>query len=239
MLSEPCWRRAPSVRARGKLGSSRFRDGRRRGRRQDEGHLLRPFTADSFVVTLAESAIFQRYEGRRRTWVDIDPPFALVRAVLSNDGKWIFPKVAGVIMTPTLRPDGSLIDAPGYDPSTELYLSGTLQLPPIPPQPTRDEAFDALAMLKDLFSEFPFKTALDCSVAVAALLSALLRGSMPTAPIVLVTATNRAPARASSSTRSPRSSPGGAAPPRFQGELGKRQRRSSAPSCSAAPKYVA
>jgi putative DNA primase/helicase len=149
---------------------------------------LRPFTADSFVVTRAESAIFQRYEGRRRTWVDIDPPFALVRAVLSNDGKWIFPKVAGVIMTPTLRPDGSLIDAPGYDPSTELYLSGTLQLPSISPQPTRDEAFDALATLKDLFSEFPFKTALDCSVAVAALLSALLRGSMPTAPIVLVTA---------------------------------------------------
>jgi putative DNA primase/helicase len=149
---------------------------------------LRAFTPDSFVVTLAESAIFQRYDGRRRAWVDIDPPPALVRAVLSNDGKWAFPKVAGVIMTPTLRPDGSLIDTPGYDPSTELYLSGTLQLPPISPQPTRGEALDALATLKDLFSEFPFKTALDCSVAVAALLSALLRGSMPTAPIVLVTA---------------------------------------------------
>ena len=149
---------------------------------------LRAFTPDSFVVTLAESAIFQRYDGRRRAWVDIDPPVTLVRAVLSNDGKWVFPKVAGVIMTPTLRPDGSLLDTPGYDSSTELYLSGALQLPPISPRPTRDEALDALATLKDLFSEFPFKTALDCSVAVAALLSALLRGSMPTAPIVLVTA---------------------------------------------------
>jgi putative DNA primase/helicase len=149
---------------------------------------LKPFTPDSFVVTLAESAIFQRYDGRRRAWVDIDPPLSLVRAVLSNDGKWAFPRVSGVIMTPTLRPDGSLIDTPGYDAATELYLSGALQLPPIPPQPTRDEALGALATLKDLFGEFPFKTTLDCSVAVAALLSALLRGSMPTAPIVLVTA---------------------------------------------------
>ena len=149
---------------------------------------LKPFTPDSFVVTLAESAIFQRYDGRRRAWVDIDPPLSLVRAVLSNDGKWAFPRVSGVIMTPTLRPDGSLIDTPGYDAATELYLSGALQLPPILPQPTRDEALGALATLKDLFGEFPFKTTLDCSVAVAALLSALLRGSMPTAPIVLVTA---------------------------------------------------
>jgi putative DNA primase/helicase len=109
---------------------------------------LRPFTADSFVVTLAESAIFQRYDGRRRTWVDIDPPFALVRAVLSNDGKWIFPKVAGVIMTPTLRPDGSLLDAPGYDPSTELYLSGTLQLPPIWPAAVADRRRQALFLWK-------------------------------------------------------------------------------------------
>jgi putative DNA primase/helicase len=149
---------------------------------------LKSFTPDSFVVTLAESAIFQRYDGRRRAWVDIDPPLSLVRAVLSNDGKWAFPKVAGVIMTPTLRPDGSLLDTPGYDSSTELYLSGGLQLPPISPRPTRDEALDALATLKDLFTEFPFKTALDCLVAVAALLSALLRGSMPRAPTVLVTA---------------------------------------------------
>jgi putative DNA primase/helicase len=149
---------------------------------------LKPFTPDSFVVTLAESAIFQRYDGRRRAWVDIDPPLSLVRAVLSNDGKWAFPRVSGVIMTPTLRPDGSLIDTSGYDAATELYLSGALQLPPIPPQPTRDEALGALATLKDLFGEFPFKTTLDCSVAVAALLSTLLRGSMPTAPIVLVTA---------------------------------------------------
>jgi putative DNA primase/helicase len=149
---------------------------------------LKPFTPDSFVVTLAESAIFQRYDGRRRAWVDIDPPLSLVRAVLSNDGKWAFPRVSGVIMTPTLRPDGSLIDTPGYDAATELYLSGALQLPPIPLHPTRDEALGALATLKDLFGEFPFKTTLDCSVAVAALLSALLRGSMPTAPIVLVTA---------------------------------------------------
>jgi hypothetical protein len=197
---------------------------------------LRAFTPDSFVVTLAESAIFQRYDGRRRNWVDVDPPLALVRAVLSNDGKWVFPKVAGVIMTPTLRPDGSLIDTPGYDAATELYLSGTLQLPPIPPQPTRDEALDALATLKDLFGEFPFKTTLDCSVAVAALLSALLRGSMPTAPIVLVTANESSTGKSFLVNTIAAVVTGRRCPASLPGRTRRRPRRSSAPSCSAAPK---
>ena len=122
---------------------------------------LRAFTPDSFVVTLAESAIFQRYDGRRRAWVDIDPPVALVRAVLSNDGKWVFPKVAGVIMTPTRcgpRTPRSLLDTPGPDSSTgALSVRSAAAAADLAPPDQGRGARRASDALKDLFSEFPFQ----------------------------------------------------------------------------------
>jgi hypothetical protein len=150
---------------------------------------LRPFIVDSFIEPVAEAAIFQRFSLRQKAWTDIDPPLQLVRMVLSRDRRWVFPRVSGIITTPTLRCDGTLFDAPGYDPRSELYLLPGLQLPPIPERPTREQAETALAMLKTLFAEFSFqRKELDCSIAISGLLTALLRGSLPTAPVYLVVA---------------------------------------------------
>src|SRR5262249_27371866 len=111
--------------------------------------------------------------------------------------RWTSPHVGDIITRPARRPDGSLLATPGYDPSAELYLLPSLQLPPIAEQPTRQDALTALAKLKDdLFCEFSFRDKvgdglekkLNCSVAISALLTALLRGSLPTAPIYLIRA---------------------------------------------------
>jgi hypothetical protein len=150
---------------------------------------LSAFDRYSLIEPLTEAAIFQHFDGRRRAWVDIDPPPTLVSMVLSRRRRWAFPRIGGVITTPTLRADGSLLDAPGYDPRTELYFKTDLKLPPIPAKPAVDDARAALAILKEPFAEFSFKNkSLDLSVAISALLTALLRGSLPTAPIVLVRA---------------------------------------------------
>jgi hypothetical protein len=150
---------------------------------------LRPFIVDSFIEPVAEAAIFQRFNLRQNAWTDIDPPLQLVRMVLSRDRYWVFPRVSGIITTPTLRCDGTLLDAPGYDSRSELYLLPGLQLPPIPERPTREQAETALATLKTLFAEFSFqRKELDCSIAISGLLTALLRGSLPTAPVYLVVA---------------------------------------------------
>jgi hypothetical protein len=93
-----------------------------------------------------------------------------------------------------------LLATPGYDPSSELYLLSSLQLPQVAERPARQDALAALAKLKDLFGEFSFRDKnkdglekrLNCSVAISALLTALLRGSLPTAPIYLVRATTPA-----------------------------------------------
>jgi hypothetical protein len=157
---------------------------------------LSAFNADSFIEPVAEAAIYQRWSVRQKAWIDIDPPLQLVRMVLSRERRWVFPHVSGIITTPTLRPDGSLLATPGYDPRSELYLLLGMQLPPIPEHPTRQEAQAALEKLKDLLREFSFQDRkgdglekrLNCSVAISGLLTALLRGSLATSPIYLVRA---------------------------------------------------
>jgi Bifunctional DNA primase/polymerase, N-terminal len=157
---------------------------------------LHAFSSDSFLRPVAESATFQKYNIRNNTWVDIDPPLQLVRTVLANPRCYKFPRVSGVIATPTLRPDGSLLDDAGYDLETELFLLPGFKLPPMVSHPTKDQARTALATLTDLLSEFTFKgiggsepeRPLNRSVALSGLLTALVRGSLPTAPMHLVRA---------------------------------------------------
>jgi putative DNA primase/helicase len=156
---------------------------------------LRELSPESFLGPAAESAAFQKYDRKRNQWVDTDPPLRHVRVILASERRWRFPHVSGVITTPTLRPDGSLLADPGYDPETELYLLPGLQLPPIPEHPTKDQALAALKLLIDLLSEFSFKRIsgdyekrLNRSVALSGLLTALVRGSLPTAPMHLIAA---------------------------------------------------
>ena len=149
---------------------------------------LRPLSIDSLLWPIADAAIFQSFNRKRNAWVDVDPPLQLVRMVLAGERQWTFPRVSGIITTPTLRADGSLLTDPGYDPQSGLYLLATLQLSPIPERPTKEQARAALDMLIDLLSEFPFAKTIDRSVALAGLLTAHVRGSLPTAPVILVRA---------------------------------------------------
>jgi putative DNA primase/helicase len=77
---------------------------------------LRPLCPDSLLEPMAEAAIFLRFNRKRNRWVKVDPTLRLARVLLTRERRWTFPRVAGVITTPTLRPDGSLLDASGYDP---------------------------------------------------------------------------------------------------------------------------
>jgi hypothetical protein len=156
---------------------------------------LRELSPESFLPLIAESATFQKWNLKRRQLIDTDPPLHYVRILLASERRWRFPHVNGIITTPTLRPDGSLLAEPGYDPETELYLLPGFQIPSIPEHPTRDQALAALKLLIDLLSEFSFRRIdgqyelrLNRSVALSGLLTPLVRGSLPTAPLHLIRA---------------------------------------------------
>jgi putative DNA primase/helicase len=66
-------------------------------------------------------------------------------------------------------------------------------LPPIPERPSKKQALEALEHLTELFGEFSFsdkegKKRLNQSVALSGLLTASVRGSLPTAPVHLIRA---------------------------------------------------
>jgi hypothetical protein len=58
-------------------------------------------------------AEFCRYDKRSQDWLVVDPPGDVAAILLSREGRWRLPVIAGVTTTPTLRPDGSLLVEPG------------------------------------------------------------------------------------------------------------------------------
>jgi putative DNA primase/helicase len=88
--------------------------------RTTEVTLLKPLSTANIIYLLNKhAAIFERYDRRSKKWCAIDPP-AAVATQLWEKNRWQFPKVAGVIAAPTLRPNGTILDQPGYDPATQL-----------------------------------------------------------------------------------------------------------------------
>lgn len=110
------------------------------------------------------------------------PPDDVVSGILSA-GEWpdVRP-IKGIIETPTMRADGSILQAPGYDASTRLlYLPRDASFPAIPDNPTHEEARACLAVLSDVFADFPEEDA-SRMVDVAAILTLLARAAIDDCP---------------------------------------------------------
>lgn len=94
---------------------------------------------------------------------------AQIPNALTARPSWPFPVLEGVIHSPTLRPDGSILDTPGYDADTGLFYDpGRTVFPSIPDAPDMFEAQVALATLKEALCDFPFPYEHDRSAALAA-----------------------------------------------------------------------
>lgn len=86
------------------------------------------------------------------------PPAWLINS-LHERGQYpaIIPPLTSIIRCPTLRPDGSVIQEPGYDPSTWLLYLPDCEFPRIAEKPTREQASKAAQKLLDVVCDFPFK----------------------------------------------------------------------------------
>lgn len=122
----------------------------------------------------------------------IDPPFTYARTLLAREGEWRFPPLKGVVTAPTMDREGRVIQEPGYDPLSGLLLDFREGVfPVVPGRAAKDDAVAALARFAaqpgqvdrhGLLRGFPFETEASKSVALAALLAAMVRpglGSMP------------------------------------------------------------
>ena len=107
--------------------------------------------------------------------------------LLARKGLWKLPLLRGVIACPTLRPDGSLLTAPGYDQASGYFLADGLSVK-VTDAPTREEATAALEALRGLLDGFSFVSGVDQAVALALVLTAVARPALDSTPIINVSA---------------------------------------------------
>lgn len=116
-------------------------------------------------------------------------PMALANHYLARGDRWCTPVLNGVIETPTLRRDGTLLEDDGYDAASGLLLAkGGVEFPSVKDAPTFDDAREALEQLKEPFKDFPFVAnakgeSPSRSVMLSAVLTGVVRRTLHSAPI--------------------------------------------------------
>jgi RepB DNA-primase from phage plasmid len=160
--------------------------------RKTRATVLTEVQLPSITVEMAKAATFVEFKkvDGVPTPVYADPPGHIARIILTPNRYVTIPVVSGVVTVPLIRQDGSIFGGgvDEYDPRTGMYYVSTVELPTIPMRPTKDDARRALDRIKSLLSEFCFVDPIDRSVALAGAFTAVVRGSMSTAPMVLVRA---------------------------------------------------
>ncbi|MEA3106844.1 MAG: putative primase/helicase [Gammaproteobacteria bacterium] len=169
------------------------RDAAQHGVRRTAGSVvIMPVTRDYLPLALARAADWRRYDKREKGFRRVDPPTNVASAMIASVGEWRFPTLAGIVTSPTLRADGTLLDHPGYDPASRLFASfDVTDFPIINPKPSRDDALTALDLLDDLFNECVFAGGArspHASVAIAAAVTACVRQALPMAPAFALSA---------------------------------------------------
>ncbi|GII03108.1 hypothetical protein [Planobispora takensis] len=156
-----------------------------------------PITPATLAGLLAEHAYVYRLRSRKADGgvemyeEEITPPRDILASVLA--GK-TWPDVAplcGVIGAPVLRRDGTLLQHPGYDPATGLYLAAKVALPPVPERPTPEQVHAARDFLLHRFlRDFPWASAADRANYIALLATPILRHfTRSLTPFALIDAT--------------------------------------------------
>jgi putative DNA primase/helicase len=145
-------------------------------------------TSDNLTDYLSRAAHWEKFSARKKAMAATDPPPWVAKTILGREGEWRFPIISGVITTPTLRPDCTILSKPGYDPQTRLLLISPPPMPTIPNDPNQDDALDALRLLEGLLVDFPFTSLASRAVALSALITPVVRGALAAVPLHASTA---------------------------------------------------
>lgn len=108
-------------------------------------------------------------------------PKVLPSVLLARSGRLPCPVVRGISEVPLLQADGSIIGS-GYDERSRVVVIAPGEWPRIPLAPSEADARAALARVDAVIAGFPFVGDADRSVTLAALLSAVLRPTLPSCP---------------------------------------------------------
>lgn len=104
---------------------------------------------------------------------------------------WPLPPLRGIVTSPVIRPNGTLLQAPGYDRATGLFLQPRIALRRLRPDVTAESLEKAKDIIfNQMLADFPWTRRSDRAHYVGALLTPILRPYFhgPT-PVIILTAT--------------------------------------------------
>ncbi|MDP2977225.1 MAG: hypothetical protein Q8N48_00165 [Thiobacillus sp.] len=152
--------------------------------------VLHPVDGSHLTELATAAAVYERFDARSEGYKPCDCPRRIADAYLAR-GNWPeLRPLAGFIEAYIVTLSGRLIDKPGYDAETGLFLacSDIPKWSAPPAKPTRANAQAALDVLLDLVKDFPFVADEDRAAVVAGIITGLLRRVLPAAPLLAVTA---------------------------------------------------
>jgi hypothetical protein len=150
---------------------------------------IRVLPAARLRELIAASATIEKVDRRSGATVRAHVPQWLVGAVGAR-GEWpgIRP-LAGVTEYPVMRPDGTVLERPGYDAATGLVLEPTATFPRVPASPSREHAIAAARELLEFVADFPFASDAHRSAWLTIPLTLVARPAIPDCtPLVLIDA---------------------------------------------------
>ncbi|MDX1923142.1 MAG: hypothetical protein SFW65_08450 [Alphaproteobacteria bacterium] len=142
----------------------------------------------SLVAALAGALNWERYDGRSKEFVRIDPPARHAGVLLDAPEYRHLPVLNGLTRQPYLRPDGTLRNAAGYDVETGMFGVFAAKDFNVPEKPTKGDAENALKLLLSVLEEFSFAKHTDKAAGLCAFLTAAIRSSLTCAPMFHVKA---------------------------------------------------
>ena len=154
---------------------------------------IRPLCPASLLDLLTRHGRWGQFDARSDKIVAKQPPKEVIAGVLAR-GSWpgVRPLV-GVLDTPALRPDGSILQTNGYDEVTGYLLELSSGWPRdilIPDAPTLEDAQAAAVELLAVVKDFPFATPAHAVAWLAGLLTLFARPAIDgCCPLIAIDAT--------------------------------------------------
>jgi hypothetical protein len=146
-------------------------------RRAEGTPLIRPVQPARLREDLTRVARWMKARATRDGEIEMiptHPPDWSVAAIMARENWANIRRLVAIIEAPSLRPDGSVIEEPGFDRATGLLYIPNRDFPRVPDRPDRADAEAAARELLGLVSDFPFKDGHNVAW-LAALLTAMAR----------------------------------------------------------------
>jgi hypothetical protein len=150
--------------------------------------IMDPMTVGKLLVRMIDASHYYRLtEKKGETHRSVAHAPRFVAEAIADRGAWEFPKLAGIVESPIMRPDGSILDQAGYDPATKLYYQPSGEFFPVAEKPGATALKKAIETLDDVLMDFPFEDAASRANTYAALFMPFLKSYIGSStPIVAI-----------------------------------------------------